>query len=588
MNQQPGEIILWETLTWQSCLTLTRKDNHEFLGVGFADGGRTLYAAANRLEPNSTRPPPGELIRWDTRGNLGETVRTPGPLTKPKQLAGTILRSDTRASILQMAGYEAIAIHPAGRLVAAVTVRCQLVLWDVDKGEVVREVLSQVDFQLPIGRLTFSADGQRLLFVGRNSANVYSVPELKLVQQRVQRPFTHLVAAGVSIGENPLVTLEIQEPRFEPRLVTASKSLLLDIPAVGVGSFSADARYLFVVGQAPASARREVRLVSVPDGKVLFTAEHTDYVRACGFSGDGKTCYVITVSDADTKKAPRLQRWSVPTGAKLETLAGVTYPYTVSPDLRHGLTRTNAANIYAIDLGTGQQVPQPVAVQALVRGMAFFPDGRHFATFGNQAQVHIWDLTKSVLPAPATPELAPIETQPIAPRIAFERSLAKARAQLLGDFDATLAQLEKQVAAGQKLSVSPELVKNEKASFEKDGFVPWSEPMRPFLANYLQSLLAARAQMQAAYIPNQDATVIARWKHEPGGAVNRFYSNGKINDPPGNNTWSFANGKLILRWQDRKAKGGFWVDTCNVSADGLSYSGTNQINIRISGILVND
>jgi hypothetical protein len=41
-----------------------------------------------------------------------------------------------------------------------------------------------------------------------------------------------------------------------------------------------------------------------------------------------------------------------------------------------------------------------------------------------------------------------------------------------------------------------------------------------------------------------------------------------------------------LRWQDRKAPGGVWVDTCSLAPDGLSYAGRNQIKGRVSGSLV--
>ena len=54
----------------------------------------------------------------------------------------------------------------------------------------------------------------------------------------------------------------------------------------------------------------------------------------------------------------------------------------------------DARNIRAVDLETGQQSPQPVAVQEQTRGMVFFPDSRHFATFGNQSQVHLWNVRK--------------------------------------------------------------------------------------------------------------------------------------------------------------------------------------------------
>ncbi|MCE9566141.1 MAG: hypothetical protein K8U57_29315 [Planctomycetes bacterium] len=83
-----------------------------------------------------------------------------------------------------------------------------------------------------------------------------------------------------------------------------------------------------------------------------------------------------------------------------------------------------------------------------------------------------------------------------------------------------------------------------------------------------------------------DAKVVAKWKHLDG--VITLYSNGKINDPAGNHTWTLTNRSLVLRWKDAKAPGGFWVDTVTISPDGQTYKGTNQLNRPISGTLVKD
>src|ERR1700677_2703080 len=98
-----------------------------------------------------------------------------------------------------------------------------------------------------------------------------------------------------------------------------------------------------------------------------------------------------------------------------------------------------------------------------------------------------------------------------------------------------------------------------------------------------------RPRCKAPTIPRRMRQVLAQWKHEPGGAVNRLLSNGKVNDGAGNNTWSFTDDKLIFHWQPpKKTPGGFWVDTCNIAPDGLSYSGMNQKKTRVSGNLVKE
>jgi hypothetical protein len=86
-------------------------------------------------------------------------------------------------------------------------------------------------------------------------------------------------------------------------------------------------------------------------------------------------------------------------------------------------------------------------------------------------------------------------------------------------------------------------------------------------------------------VPAQNgAEVVARWKHM--GNPIALYSNGKINDPSGEHTWSKAGNTLTLRWKDAKAPGGFWIDTCTISPDGKSFKGTNQLRRPITGTLI--
>src|SRR4051794_2700830 len=84
-------------------------------------------------------------------------------------------------------------------------------------------------------------------------------------------------------------------------------------------------------------------------------------------------------------------------------------------------------------------------------------------------------------------------------------ALEAARNALLADFDRVAGRLEKERAQGKKLPVAPDVVNDEKARFQKDGLVPWSEPMRPFLDRYLKAAQAAG-----------EKAVIAVWKHQPG------------------------------------------------------------------------
>src|SRR3954447_10734756 len=77
-------------------------------------------------------------------------------------------------------------------------------------------------------------------------------------------------------------------------------------------------------------------------------------------------------------------------------------------------------------------------------------------------------------------------------------------------------------------------------------------------------------------------TVVAAWEHRVVGPDSKparmtLYSNSKINEPNGVNTWSRSGNTLTLRWKSARAPGGVWVDRCTVSPDGRSYSGRNQL-----------
>ncbi|OWK40464.1 hypothetical protein [Fimbriiglobus ruber] len=155
-----------------------------------------------------------------------------------------------------------------------------------------------------------------------------------------------------------------------------------------------------------------------------------------------------------------------------------------------------------------------------------------------------------------------------------------------------------------------ETVKVERKRFNEKGLVPWSQLMRPHTQDYLFEINAADAKLKAAFDAladkanskdepsagnmraelNSTSTVkiVARWRHRAGNGpfgVSSFYSNGKINTEDGESTWALSpGGKLVLKWP--KPEGGLFVDTCDVTANGMNYTGLNQMNVRIFGAYV--
>ncbi len=214
---------------------------------------------------------------------------------------------------------------------------------------------------------------------------------------------------------------------------------------------------------------------------------------------------------------------------------------------------------------------------------------------------------KELPPGPAPGSVAsslPAEAKEAAK--AYKTACAEARTKLLADFDTAVERLAKMEGDTEPRLKLIEAVKSEKKRFDNKGLLPWSEPMRPFLAKYFSSLGAAEEKLRRVYGSLASAQLkakkeskvaelqadlenligvrlLARWRHFLNGrpqGINCLYSDGKIHAIINGNaikgTWTFAKGVFIYRWPDPKAPGGAWIDTLNVSADGMRYEGSNQ------------
>lgn len=111
----------------------------------------------------------------------------------------------------------------------------------------------------------------------------------------------------------------------------------------------------------------------------------------------------------------------------------------------------------------------------------------------------------------------------------------------------------------------------------------------PQKAEHAEALIEEWALLQIALDLAQQPQLDSTWKHSiangPSAEI-ALYSNGRINSPEGPDTWRLTGTTLTIRWQNAEAPGGEWVDTCEVSAHGGAYSGTNQLGTRISGARV--
>ncbi len=62
----------------------------------------------------------------------------------------------------------------------------------------------------------------------------------------------------------------------------------------------------------------------------------------------------------------------------------------------------------------------------------------------------------------------------------------------------------------------------------------------------------------------------------------RFFSNGHIGKPDGPGTWNRNGNDITLRWPDRAAPGGAWIESLKIAGDGRSARGKNQLGHVIS------
>lgn len=182
----------------------------------------------------------------------------------------------------------------------------------------------------------------------------------------------------------------------------------------------------------------------------------------------------------------------------------------------------------------------------------------------------------------------------------YEPACEAARTKLLKGFDAAIDALAKKTAPVEERLKWVDMVKKEKERYEIGGLIPWSEPMRPHVDQYLNSLTAAQKNLKKVYdsvIDKElrarndkevdrlrserkkrlDVKAMARWRHivygrEPG-VIHTLYSNGKID--AGNATWNYAKGELHFNWPLPGAPGLFSVDQLFIRPEGTTYEGTN-------------
>jgi serine/threonine protein kinase len=112
-----------------------------------------------------------------------------------------------------------------------------------------------------------------------------------------------------------------------------------------------------------------------------------------------------------------------------------------------------------------------------------------------------------------------------------------------------------------------------------------------------------RESPSAAIVPSgsparadQPRPVVGKWRHASGapnannGGIIQIAPNGSILNARGaqTGTWSLSGSTLLLRWPNKLAPGGAWIDRVQLSPDRRRYDGKNQRGVAIHGLRVEE
>jgi WD40 repeat protein/DNA-binding SARP family transcriptional activator len=143
---------------------------------------------------------------------------------------------------------------------------------------------------------------------------------------------------------------------------------------IWIVSFSADGKLLAAGGEQTAS------VWDVDTGQLLLTFEGQTGPVAFGPVGN----QLATVSNDDTTKI-----WNVETGEEILSLDYVANILAFSPDGKRLATANTELKVW--DVTTGEELVSATGFTAIVRGIAFNPDGSQIATGGQDGTLVLWD-----------------------------------------------------------------------------------------------------------------------------------------------------------------------------------------------------
>jgi WD40 repeat protein/DNA-binding XRE family transcriptional regulator len=242
-------------------------------------------------------------------------------------------------------GVPGVAYSPDGKLIATMSLRQEVKLWDADSGELLRTLVGADE---PGGYAAISPDGNIV-------AGSYS---------------TQVVLWDISSGEI---------------LATLSGGTLEGVAGynIGVGqiSFSPDGKYLATANMDGVSTVWDIDTSS----KVLsLMSVETLPPKAIDYSPDGKLL-------ANGGDAGIVRVWDAKRGTELFSceLGGIIHALSFSPDGKFLAAASEDGGIKVWNAGTGEVVSSPPR-QSGMYNIAFLADGK-YATAGQDGTTRVWD-----------------------------------------------------------------------------------------------------------------------------------------------------------------------------------------------------